>query len=122
MRQISPSLDDQKPGAIRRRLIETWLKTAVGYLGMGALILGAFKLFGSSYHIQLGFGLLWILLPAVMWWFSAKVALMMSKAVPADPNNPEHKRLIDILDPGPKTIDALMRLDLPSGVDIEIKL
>ncbi len=33
-----------------------------------------------------------------------------------------HKRLIDILDPGAKTIDALMRLDLPSGVDIEIKL
>ncbi len=33
-----------------------------------------------------------------------------------------HKRLIDILDPTPKTIDALMHLDLPSGVDIEIKL
>src|SRR5437588_13081090 len=33
-----------------------------------------------------------------------------------------HKRLIDILDPGPKTIDALLRLDLPSGVDIEIRL
>jgi small subunit ribosomal protein S10 len=33
-----------------------------------------------------------------------------------------HKRLIDILDPGPKTIDALAALDLPSGVDIEIKL
>ncbi|MBC8140749.1 MAG: 30S ribosomal protein S10 [Armatimonadetes bacterium] len=33
-----------------------------------------------------------------------------------------HKRMIDILSPGPKTIDALMRLDLPSGVDIEIKL
>ncbi len=33
-----------------------------------------------------------------------------------------HKRLIDILDPNPKTIDALMRLDLPAGVDIEIKL
>jgi small subunit ribosomal protein S10 len=33
-----------------------------------------------------------------------------------------HKRLIDILSPGPKTIDALMRLDLPGGVDIEIKL
>jgi small subunit ribosomal protein S10 len=33
-----------------------------------------------------------------------------------------HKRLIDILDPGPKTIDALASLDLPSGVDIEIKL
>ncbi|MDK2809699.1 MAG: small subunit ribosomal protein [Petroclostridium sp.] len=33
-----------------------------------------------------------------------------------------HKRLIDILVPTPKTVDALMRLDLPAGVDIEIKL
>jgi small subunit ribosomal protein S10 len=33
-----------------------------------------------------------------------------------------HKRLIDILKPTPKSIDALMRLDLPAGVDIEIKL
>lgn len=33
-----------------------------------------------------------------------------------------HKRLIDILRPTPKTIDALMRLDLPAGVDIEIKV
>ncbi|MDI3538464.1 MAG: small subunit ribosomal protein [Bacillota bacterium] len=32
-----------------------------------------------------------------------------------------HKRLIDILEPTPKTVDALMRLDLPAGVDIEIK-
>ncbi len=33
-----------------------------------------------------------------------------------------HKRLIDILNPTPKTIDSLMRIDLPAGVDIEIKL
>ena len=33
-----------------------------------------------------------------------------------------HKRLIDILNPTPKTVDSLMRLDLPAGVDIEIKL
>ena len=33
-----------------------------------------------------------------------------------------HKRLIDILLPTSKTVDALMRLDLPAGVDIEIKL
>ncbi len=32
-----------------------------------------------------------------------------------------HKRLIDILDPTPKTIDSLMHLDLPSGVDIILK-
>jgi small subunit ribosomal protein S10 len=33
-----------------------------------------------------------------------------------------HKRLIDIMGPGPKTIDALQQLDLPGGVDIEIRL
>jgi small subunit ribosomal protein S10 len=33
-----------------------------------------------------------------------------------------HKRLIDIVNPTPQTIDALMRLDLASGVDVEIKL
>jgi ribosomal protein S10 len=33
-----------------------------------------------------------------------------------------HKRLVDILNPTPKTVDALTKLDLPSGVDIEIKL
>lgn len=32
-----------------------------------------------------------------------------------------HKRLIDVYDPSPKTIDSLMSLDLPAGVDIEIK-
>lgn len=33
-----------------------------------------------------------------------------------------HKRLIDILNPGPKAVDALMNLNLPSGVDVEIKM
>ena len=33
-----------------------------------------------------------------------------------------HKRLIDIVEPTPSTVDSLMRLNLPSGVDIEIKL
>ncbi|CAB4651400.1 MAG: 30S ribosomal protein S10 [Actinobacteria bacterium] len=33
-----------------------------------------------------------------------------------------HKRLIDIVDPAAKTIESLQRLDLPAGVDIEIKL
>ncbi len=33
-----------------------------------------------------------------------------------------HTRRVDILEPTPKTVDALMRLQLPSGVDIEIKL
>jgi small subunit ribosomal protein S10 len=33
-----------------------------------------------------------------------------------------HKRLIDVLEPTPKTVDALTRLELPAGVDIELKL
>ena len=32
-----------------------------------------------------------------------------------------HKRLVDILQPTPQTVDALMKLDLPAGVDVEIK-
>ena len=32
-----------------------------------------------------------------------------------------HKRLLDILEPTPQTVDALMKLELPSGVDVEIK-
>ena len=32
-----------------------------------------------------------------------------------------HKRLIDILDPTPKTVDALMRIDLPASVDVNIR-
>ena len=33
-----------------------------------------------------------------------------------------HKRLIDIHNPNPRTVDAMMKLDLPAGVEIEIKL
>ncbi len=33
-----------------------------------------------------------------------------------------HKRLIDIIDPTPQTVDALMNLNLPAGVDVEIKM
>jgi small subunit ribosomal protein S10 len=33
-----------------------------------------------------------------------------------------HKRLLDIIEPTPKTVDSLQRLDLPAGVDIEIKI
>ena len=32
-----------------------------------------------------------------------------------------HKRLIDILDPTPKTVDSLMRIDLPASVDVNIQ-
>jgi len=34
----------------------------------------------------------------------------------------KHKRLLDVVEPTPQTIDALMKLDLPAGVDVEIKV
>lgn len=34
----------------------------------------------------------------------------------------KHKRLLDVVEPTPQTIDALMKLDLPAGVDVEIKI
>jgi len=33
-----------------------------------------------------------------------------------------HKRLLDIMEPSPKTVDMLSKLDLPAGIDVEIKL
>ncbi|MDE0002794.1 MAG: 30S ribosomal protein S10 [Rhodospirillaceae bacterium] len=35
---------------------------------------------------------------------------------------PTHKRLLDIVDPTDKTVDALMKLELPAGVDVQIRL
>ena len=46
----------------------------------------------------------------------------LSTTIDSIMTEPEHKRLIDILDPPSTTVDALMQLDLPSGVNIEIKL
>ena len=34
----------------------------------------------------------------------------------------EHKLIVDINNPNPKTVDAMMKLDLPAGVEIEMKL
>ncbi|MFH1258454.1 MAG: 30S ribosomal protein S10 [Elusimicrobiota bacterium] len=63
-----------------------------------------------------------ILLPTAMRKYT------IQRSVHADKKSREqfevriHKRLVDILEPTPKTIDELMKLDLPAGVDVEIKL
>ncbi|MBX9941008.1 MAG: M48 family metalloprotease [Candidatus Obscuribacterales bacterium] len=90
--------DDPNYSRMKKRLLETWLKTLAGYGLMGLLVFAAFWGFGYSYRFQLGFGLLWFLVPVLSWWFSAKIAIAMTKSTPADPQNPEHKRLIDIVD------------------------
>ena len=57
-----------------------------------------------------------------------KVVVTILRATPKYKDSREqfemrtHKRLIDIIQPSAKTVDALMKLDLPAGVDIEIKL
>lgn len=90
--------DHPKYPAIHRRLIETWLKTILGFGMMGGLIGLALWGFGFSTS-QLGFfSILWLVLPVVMWMFSAKVALFITKSVPADPSNPIHARLLRIID------------------------
>lgn len=90
--------DDPKFPEIRRRLIWTSIKTILGYLAMGGLVAAALKLFNLSLTAIYGFGLIWVFLPVVMWWFSDKIALAMSKATPADPADPEHKRVLDLVD------------------------
>lgn len=90
--------DDPRFPAVRRRLIETWLKTIFGYLLMGALVFAAFWFFGFSYRFQLGFSTLYMLLPVVSWWFSAQISLYLTKSKPADPNNPDHQRVQAIID------------------------
>lgn len=90
--------DDPKYPAIKRAMMYAWFKTILGYSMMGGLVLLALWGFGFTYEFKLGFGMLWWFLPLVMWWFSDKVAIAMTKSVPADPSNPEHRRLIEIVD------------------------
>lgn len=95
--QVIPP-DHPKFPAIKRHIFMSWLKTLVGYTAMGLLIFLALWGFGFTYKFQIGFGLLWYLFPIVMWWFSAKVAILMTKSKPADPSVPEHQKLIEIVD------------------------
>lgn len=103
LRNVIPDTDPKYP-AIRRRLIETWLMTFAGYTAMLGLVILA--LWGFGYPVSLlglwgvvGFGgLFWLVLPLVMWWFCDKIAIMMTKSVPADPSNPRHKRVLDCVD------------------------
>ena len=54
--------------------------------------------------------------------------ITVNRSVHADKKSREqfeirtHKRLVDILEATPKTVDALQKLDLPAGIDVEIKL
>lgn len=61
-------------------------------------------------------------LPTTIKKFSVNRATFVHKTASEQYEIRTHKRLIDIINAGPKTIDALMNLNLPSGVDVEIKM
>lgn len=61
-------------------------------------------------------------LPTVINKFSVNRSTFVHKTAAEQYEMRTHKRLIDILNPNPKAIDALMNLNLPSGVDVEIKM
>lgn len=61
-------------------------------------------------------------LPTEIKKFSVNRSTFVNKTAQEQYEMRTHKRLIDILSPSPKAIDALMNLNLPSGVDIEIKM
>jgi small subunit ribosomal protein S10 len=61
-------------------------------------------------------------LPTAKKKFSVNRASFVNKKSQEQYEMRTHKRLIDILSPTPKAIDALMNLNLPSGVDVEIKM
>jgi hypothetical protein len=52
---------------------------------------------------------------------SQVAAAALVKMAVSEPRTRTHKRLIDILEPNPQTLEALMKLDLSAGVDVEIK-
>lgn len=61
-------------------------------------------------------------LPTAKSKFSVNRSTFIKKTAQEQYEIRTHKRLIDILDANPKAIDALMNLNLPSGVDVEIKM
>ena len=78
------SLSDEQRETIRRRRLQTWIQTGEGFLIMGALIWWALWATGFSFKFQLGFWLVYPAISVLSWLFSAKLALYMSKATPAD--------------------------------------
>ena len=61
-------------------------------------------------------------LPTDQKWFNILVSPHTDKNAQEHYTIRTHKRVIDIVDPTPKTIDTLMHLELPAGVDIQIKM
>ena len=58
----------------------------------------------------------------LLWVLVSNCSLHIDKKSREQFETRTHKRLIDIIEPTPQTVEALMKLDLASGVDVEIKI
>lgn len=96
VKSLSPA--DMTHDKTVRRLVETWLQTLLGVGIMAAMTFIPFLVFHAPVKVLYGWGIIWILLPLVSWWFSAEISLKMAQAVPVDLTNPVHQRLVRIVD------------------------
>lgn len=85
-------------GAIRRRLFFTWVQTLLGVALLAGLTAGAFVLLGFSWSVGVIVLLVWSLLPLLSWWHSGTLVLKLMRCQPPNPNNANHRRLVQIVD------------------------
>lgn len=83
---------------VKGRILATWLLTIEGFAAIGVLIWWALWAGNFSYQFQIGFWLVYPLISVLAWWFSAKISIWQTKSLPADAGNPQHLRVIKILD------------------------
>lgn len=80
------------------RLVITWIETLLGTLVMGGLTAAAMIMIGFHWTTGAAILALWILLPIIGWYHSANIVKRLTGCIPADPQNPQHQRLISIVD------------------------
>jgi heat shock protein HtpX len=85
-------------GVIIWRLIWTWLQTLLGFALMGSLVAGAFMFFGFNWSWGVGLLTLWMVIPMVAWYNSARMVKRLTGCKAPDPSNPDHMRLVKIVD------------------------
>ncbi len=87
-----------RTGFIVWRLVWTWIQTLLGFALMGGLVTGALLLVGLKPTIGVVFLSLWMVVPLFGWYFSAQVVKRLTGCRPPNPLNPEHARLVAIVD------------------------
>src|SRR5207237_2494036 len=80
------------------RLVFTGAQTLLGFALMGGLTAWALMFFGLHWSWGVAVLSFWAIIPVVSWWHSATMVMKLTGCKPADPMNPDHARLIAIVD------------------------